>query len=57
MAEAIAMIQMRRSGNIHGVLHSHQSVFKELEVFGSDLRTLAVTRQSGYTPFSFTYNN
>ena len=36
MAEAIAMIQMRRRGNIHdGVLHSYQSVFKELELFGS----------------------
>ena len=41
MAEAIAMIQMRRSDNIHGVVHSYKSVCKELEVFGSDLLVLS----------------
>ena len=35
MAEAITMIQMQRSGNIHGVLHSYKSVFKELEVLAA----------------------
>ena len=44
MAEAIAMIQTRRSDNIHGVLHSYKSVCKELEAFGSDLLALSSER-------------
>ena len=35
--EAITAIQTRRSGMLDGVLHAYQSVFKELDVFGSDL--------------------
>ena len=35
-SEAITMIQMQRSGIFQGVLHSYR-VFKELEVFGSDV--------------------
>ena len=44
MAEVIAMIQTRRSGNIHGVLHPYQSIFKELKVFGNDLLALLSER-------------
>ena len=57
MAEVIAVIQTRRSGNIHGVLYSYQSVFKELEYFGSDLLALSSERLP-LMPFSFiTINN
>ena len=35
--EVITMIQTQRSGICIRALHSHQSTFKELEVFSSDL--------------------
>ena len=55
MAEAIAMIQTRRSSNIHGVLHSYKSVCKELEIFGSDLLALSSERLPLQAIFSYNY--
>ena len=55
MAEAIAMIQTRRSDNIHGVLHSYKNVCKELEVFGSDLLALLSERLPLHAIFIYNY--
>ena len=44
MAEAITMIQMRRSGNSPGVLHSHHSVLKEINLFSSDSQALQASK-------------
>ena len=57
MAEAIAMIQTRRSDNIHGVLHSYKSVCKELEVVGSDLLALSSERLPLHAISFITINN
>ena len=42
--KVITMIQMPRSGMSSGTLHSYQSDFKELKVFGSDLLALSNER-------------
>ena len=39
-AEAITMTLMRRSGISPGVLHSHHSVLKEIDLFSSDSQAL-----------------
>ena len=49
------MIQTRRSGIFHGVLHLYQNVFKELEGFGSDLLELSSERLPLHA--IFIYNN
>ena len=55
MAEAIVMIQTQRSDIFHGVLHSYQSVCKELEVFGSDLLALSSERLPLHAIFIYNY--
>ena len=42
--KVITMIQMPKSGTSSGTLHSYQSDFKELEVFGSDILALSNER-------------
>ena len=44
LAEAITMIQTQRNDICTRAVHSYQSVFKELEVFGSDLLALSSER-------------
>ena len=53
--EVITMIQTQRSGICIRALHSHQSAFKELEVFSSDL--LSVSREHLPLNAIFSHNN
>ena len=55
MAEAIAMIQTRRSGMERAVLHSCKSICKELEVFNSDLLALSIECLPLHAIFIYNY--